>query len=298
VTRVEHRLDPLLVALGRADLWSVSLAGFLVRGGVVLFLLPIAALPSPLDVANVFGPAVTAAALGGPNPELTRLVVLASVVGVAVVVLAFALGAATDVASIRAGAEGLQASHEPAGRGIVGRAFIVRLVALVPFGLALAATMPAVIGATYHELIDPEELVTPLVVRVLRDVPNVVVLLLVTWIAGEAIGGLAVRLAVLERRGVVRSIVGALAVVVRRPLGALGVLASSTILLVVLVAPALVATALAWRWVAFSLRSPDDIAGPLIGALALAALWLGGLALAGFGAAARGVLWTAFVLRR
>jgi hypothetical protein len=298
VTRVEHRLDPLLVALGRADLWSVSLAGFLVRGGIVLFLLPIAALPSPLDVANVFGPAVTAAALGGPNPELTRLVLLASVVGVAMVVLAFALGAATDVASIRAGAEELQPSAEPAGRGVVGQAFVVRLVALVPFALALAATMPVVVGATYQELIDPQELVTPLVVRVLRDVPDVVVLLLATWLAGEAIGGLAVRLTVLERRGVARAIVGALAVVVRRPLGALGVLGSSTILLLVLVGPALVATALAWRWVTFSLRSPGDIAGPVTGALALAALWLGGLALAGFGAAARSVLWTEFVLRR
>jgi hypothetical protein len=298
MTRVEHRLDPLLVALGRADLWTISLAGFLVRGGVVLFLLPIAALPSPLDVANVFGPAVTAAALGGPNPELTRLVVLASVLGAALVVLAFALGAATDVASIRAGADEFQAPGEPAGPAVVGRAFVVRLVALAPFALALAATIPAVVGATYHELIDPEELVTPLVIRVLRDVPDVVALLVAMWLAGEAIGGLAVRLAVLERRGVARSIVGALAVVVRRPLGALAVLGSSTILLVVLIGPALVATALAWRWVTFSLRSPDDAAALVVGVLALAALWLGGLALAGFGAAARGVLWTAFVLRR
>ncbi len=298
MTRVEHRLDPLLVALGRADLWSVSLAGFLVRGGVLLFLLPIVALPSPLDVANVFGPAVTAAALGGPNPELTRLVLLASIFGAAVVVLAFALGAAADVAATRFGPRELPTAVTPAPRGIVGRAFVVRVVALVPFAVALAATIPEIVAATYHELILPEELVTPIVLRVLRDVPDVVAILLVTWLVGEAIGGLAVRLTVLEGRGIGSSLAGALAAVARRPLDALAVLASSSLLLVILVGPALIATALAWRWVTSSLRSPDDVLTPAIGALGLAALWLGGLVLAGFGAAVRNLLWTGFVLRR
>lgn len=298
MTRVEHRLDPLVVALGRADLWSVSLAGFLVRGGVLLFLLPIAAIPSPLDIANVFGPAVTTAALGGPNPELVRLVIVASVVAAVVVVVAFALGAVTDVASVRAGAADLGRVVADRSRGTIVRAFVVRLVALVPFALALAATVPAVVAATYHELILPDELVTPLVVRVLRDVPDVVALLLVTWLLGEALGGLAVRVVVLEGRGAVRSIPGGLAIVLRRPIATVGVLLVGTLAVLVLVVPALIATALAWRWVTFALRTQGDLVGAVLGTLALSALWLGGLVLAGFGASFRGLLWTALVLGR
>jgi hypothetical protein len=297
VTRVEHRLDPLVVALGRADLWSVSLAGFLVRGGWLLFLLPIAAIPSPLDIANAFGGAVTAAALGGPNPELVRLVALGSVAAAAIVIVAFALGAATDVASIRVGAADL-GTDVGAPPSVLGRAFVVRLVALLPFAIALAATVPVIVGATYHELILPDELVTPLVVRVLRDVPVVVAVLLATWLLGEAIGGLAVRLVVLDERTTLGALGRALAVAARRLPAFLAVLVGSALVLVVLVGPALVATALAWRWVTFELRSPGDIVVSLVATAALAGLWLGGLGLAGFAATLRSLAWTAFVLAR
>jgi hypothetical protein len=298
VTRVEHRLDPLLAALGRPDVWSISLAGFLVRGGVLLFLLPIAAIPSPLDVANVLGPAVTSAALGGPNPDLVRVVVVASLATVAAVAVAFALGAATDVATARIGAAELGASSPAPATGVVRRAFVVRLAALIPFAIVLAATVPAVVGATYHELILPDELVTPVVLRVIRDVPIVVIALLAAWLVGEAIGGLAVRLIVLEGRGVIGGIRGALALVAHRPRGAVGALAAGTLVLVVLVGPALAATALAWRWATSSLRAGPDPVAATVAVLALAGLWVGGLALAAFATSVRSLLWTAFVVGR
>lgn len=298
MTRVEHRLDPLLAPLARPDLWSISLAGFLVRGGVLLFLLPIAAIPSPLDVANVLGPAVTSAALGGPNPDLVRVVVVASLAAAAAVVVAFALGAGTDVATAGIGAAELGASLSEPARGEVRRAFVVRLVALLPFVIVLAATVPAVIGATYHELILPDELVTPVVLRVIRDVPIVVIALLAAWLAGEAVGGIAVRLIVFEGRGVFGGLRGALALVVRRPLGAVGALVGGSLVLIVLVGPALAATALAWRWATFSLRAGPDPVAATAAVLALAVLWVGGLALAAFATTVRSLLWTAFVLRR
>jgi len=316
MTRVERRFDPFLVALARGDLWTVSLAGFLVRGGVLLFLVPIVVIPSPLDVANLLGRAVTAAALGGPNPDLVRLAATASVATAAVIVVAFALGAAMDVSAVRVGAAELAGRpvdaliDRPASgggspgaeRGVraaeLGRAFAVRLLSLVPFAATLGLLTPTIVGATYGELIDPTDLVTPLVLRIVIDLPAVVAALVVTWLAGEVVGGLAVRFVVLEGRGTVRAIAGAIGLIARRPIASLGALALGSGIVVVLVGPALAASALAWRWVAFSLRAPDDVAAAAVGILVLTTLWLGGLVLAGFAATVRGLLWTAVAVDR
>jgi hypothetical protein len=303
VTRVERRLDPFVVGLARADLWAAALAGFLVRGGLVLFLVPIVVIPSPLDVANLLGPAVTSAALGGPNPDLVRLVAFGSAATAVVVVVAFLLGAAMDVAVTRitaAGVDDRAASglDREAARSTLARALAVRLAALVPLAIVVAVGVPSVVDATYHELIDPTDLLTPIVIRVLRDVPGVVVALLVAWLLGEAIGGLGVRLVVLRGAGVARSLAGAIALVLRRPVSALAALVVGTVLLVALVGPALAASGLVWRFVAYSLASPGGALPALVGVLALSALWLGGLVLAGFGAAVRALLWTGVATER
>jgi hypothetical protein len=306
VTRADGRvgLDPIVAALARGDLWTLSLAGFLVRGGLVLLLLPIWPVPSPLDLADALGPAVTTAALGGPNPDLVRVVVIGSIVAATVIALAFAVGAAADVAAITTAADELvgrtsrfggTVARGPGSRAVT--AFLVRLVGLVPFAVALAATVPIVVGATYQELIDPTDLAIPVVIRVLSDVPGVVALLVATWLLGEAVGGIAVRLLVLEDRSVGGSLVGALALIVRRPIPALLTLVGTTLVFVVLLAPALVASALAWRFVVFELRSDSNAVAAALGVLGLAAVWLGALVLSGFAAAVRTVAWTSFALR-
>ena len=51
-----------LIALARPRLWGLGLAGFLARGGIVLFVLPILTLPSVVGVTTFVGPtAITAA---------------------------------------------------------------------------------------------------------------------------------------------------------------------------------------------------------------------------------------------
>jgi hypothetical protein len=297
VTRVEAMREPLVVGLGRADVWAASLAGFLVRGGVVLFLLPIIVVPSPLDVANVLGPAVTSAALGGPNPDLVRVAVAGSLVAVLVLAIAFAIGAVMDVNVTRMGAAELgvgspATADAPRPRGAVRRAFAVRLLALLPLVVVLALGVPAVVGATYTELVNPTDFVTPIVVRVLGDVPLVVAAILVTWLAGEAVGGLAVRFVVLDGRGVLGALGGALRLLVVRPLSAGLALLVGTALLAALVAPALVASGLVWRFAATSLAAGDDPIVAVLAIVVLSALWLGGLVLAGFGASVRALLWT------
>ena len=51
-------LGALLSTLARPRWWAMSLAAFLVRGGVLLILLPIVALPSIAGLAAAFGQAL------------------------------------------------------------------------------------------------------------------------------------------------------------------------------------------------------------------------------------------------
>jgi len=64
----------LLVILPRPASWIVGLAAFLVRGGILLFLLPIVVLPSPVGLANILGPTVATFWLGGMSLGFATLV--------------------------------------------------------------------------------------------------------------------------------------------------------------------------------------------------------------------------------
>ncbi len=298
MTRAHPYANPLALSLARADQWVVTLAGFLARGGLLLFLVPIVAVPSPLDLADVLGPAVTTAALGGPDPDLIRLVVIASVGATLIVVAAFLIGAATDVGSVLAEARALGRPEVEAPRNAISRAFVARLLAHLPVVAVLAATIPVIVGATYHELILPDELVTPLVLRVMRDIPIVVVALVVALVVGEVVGGLAVRAIVLEGRGIPRGLVRGVVLLVVHPIASLVALVGGTVAIVVLLAPALLASAVVWRWATLALTSGPDPVRALLASIALAGLWIGGLLLAGFATALRSLLWTVVALRR
>ncbi len=73
VSRGGAILASLLVTLGRPAWWLLALAGFLVRGGFVVFLIPIVVLPSPLAVSNVVAPFIVPMALGRIVPEVIVL---------------------------------------------------------------------------------------------------------------------------------------------------------------------------------------------------------------------------------
>ena len=56
----------LLVTLATPATWPLALATFLIRGGIVLLVVPIVVLPTPVGLATAFGPTLTAIALGRP----------------------------------------------------------------------------------------------------------------------------------------------------------------------------------------------------------------------------------------
>src|SRR6266487_4127414 len=121
-------LAALLAALGRPSWWILALAGFLVRGGIVLFLVAIVTLPSPLALSNDLAPLLTPLYFGQLEP--TTLALLAG--GIATVVAWIVAGgwfaAATEVALVRdaeqaAREEGLPSRPlPPPGSMLIGRA--------------------------------------------------------------------------------------------------------------------------------------------------------------------------------
>ena len=62
----------LLVTLATPATWPLALAAFLIRGGIVLVVLPIVVLPTPVGLGNAFGPTLTAIALGQLPLEARR----------------------------------------------------------------------------------------------------------------------------------------------------------------------------------------------------------------------------------
>ncbi len=71
----------LLVTLTRPATWLVALAGFLIRGGIVWFLIPIVALPTPVGLANALGPSIVEFVFGGLTLGVVLLLIAGAGVG-------------------------------------------------------------------------------------------------------------------------------------------------------------------------------------------------------------------------
>jgi hypothetical protein len=157
---------------------------------------------------------------------------------------------------------------------------------------ALLLSWRTIYDATYRELLFPDDLVAPLPIRVLGDVPWLVVGVLATWILADAAGAVGVRRLVLERRPVLAAWLLGYADLVRRvhrvvPTALVGIGA-----VVLLAGPGLLAAAAGWarvREVLLDGRDPLTV----LGAIAIwVAVWLGALVLAGVAAAFRVASWT------
>jgi len=307
VSRSAAFFASLLVSLGRPAWWVLALAGFLARGGIVLAILPIVSLPSPLGLSDIFAPAIMQLRLGSPDVALVVSIVGVVAGIVACVVIGGLIGAATDLALIRDGA--LAAAEEgvtdvgprgrpsadvetrPARRGgfrIVVRILIVRLVAHLPLAVAVAIGSVAVVNVTYAELTRPDDVVTPLVVRVVIGAAWPMVGIVVAWLLGELAGGTAARRIALDGEGVRDALGSAVAALVIRPRSTLVPGIAMTIALVVILAATLGGSRIAWLRADGALTDATVDPGTLVLTLmTFVAIWLAALTLIGLVAAAR-----------
>ncbi|HEU0237216.1 MAG TPA: hypothetical protein VFR14_12325 [Candidatus Limnocylindrales bacterium] len=300
LTWTSAMLAAALAALGRPGTWVIALAGFLVRGGVVVLLAPIVVIPSTIGVANAVAPTLTPALFGQAAPAFVALVAGLVVGLTAWIIVGGLIGAWADLAMVRAAAADEELESRPVlveRPGAVWRGLAVRLVALIPLAAAIAWGSTRIVDAAYREIILPDELTTPIVLRVLRDVPDAVGLIAIAWLLGETVGGLAQRRlwssgdSILGALG--RAIVGA----VRRPGSTLStLLLTNAVVAVAVVPPALVA-GIAWDRLRVALATRAG-ATELAATLALfVGLWLAALLLAGAGTAWRSYAWTAEAAR-
>jgi len=188
----------------------MALAAFLVRGGIVVVLLPLVSLPSAPALATALAPTIEALAMSRQSLEAALLG--ASVIGVGVgLALALAItGTWLDNALAReaetAAELDLRIAEVPPS---AWRTLAIRLVAHLPTLLALTYAVVRLVVVTYQELLSPGNPAVPIALRVIARAPDAIVIPAVAWLAGEAIGGLAGRRAA-EGESIGQSLRGAI----------------------------------------------------------------------------------------
>ncbi len=277
------------------SLWIVALCGFLARGGIVLLILPMVPLPSTVGLATFVGPtSVTAAGL---TPDGMVRVVLVVTLVVGWLVAGSLVGALTDRAAVRTVARNDDVT-ERRGHHVLLRLVGLRLVALVPLIAVVAVTARSVGELVYQELILPSDISAPIVLRVVQGARVQVSAIALAWVAGEVLGGIAVRLVVLEDRSAGQAIGSAIAFVVRHPLAALVATVAGLGGLLVAIAAALVALGAAWASLAGAVSGPVDGAALIGTTMLVVATWAASAALVAIVAAWRGAVWTIALDRR
>ena len=297
----------LLAAAGRTPaLWTVGLLGFLGRGGLVLMVLPMLALPSPVSLSVLIGPDLVDA--NGLSSRVAALLVLAGIVGLLFVVTGLVLAVLADIGAF----EGLlsaagMASRPTSRRGtarLVLELLALQLLAALPVLIAALPAAVSVVNLTRQEILLPSDQSLPLVVRVAEGAAPALALVAVMTLVSAHLYTVLGRELLARRAGLLparsRGAFGGLAAgaraLVRRPLRAV---ASSLLAWVIglgAAAGAAVAIAAGWTLVQAVYLSAAGADGAT--ALVTAATWLVaalatavlvaivGLALSAIGAAA------------
>lgn len=289
----------LLAALANPAVWLLALAGFLLRGGVILVLAPVIVLPSAVGLANAVGPMLTTLVLGGTSPQV--VILLVAVVGG---VFTWLLGGGWLAAILEAEAirrvvadevvdpEGASRAPLPGPVRAAGHILAARLVAGLPLAVALAAGSMRLVDLAYRELTLPTETGPSLIVRVARAAPDALFWIGVTWLLMEVWGALAARRIVLARDGAIPALGQAVIHVLRRPLTTVALALLPLAVLLVVLVPSAVASATTWDAIRAELAGQ---AAPLtVAALVVlfVTLWGGGLVLIGMVSAWRSAAWT------
>lgn len=281
----------LAATLTTPEWWAIALAAFLVRGGIVLFLVPIIALPTPARLITELSPGLQALLLGAPTLGASLLVAGVAVAGLLLLTAAGLAGAWLDAALVReaAASEELDLAWTP-GEVSIWRAFGLRLVAHVPTVLALGYASIRVVTVAFEQFTRPDDPGVPIVDRVVGRVPDAILLVLAAWLAGEVVGGLAARRAAAGMtdgaalRGSVRQLFA--------PRG-LATFAVTTAPTVATAVPFALAAGRAWEHARSYLLAGVDAVQLIAAVVVLVATWVLGLAIVGAALAWRATAWTA-----
>ncbi|HEY7941254.1 MAG TPA: hypothetical protein VID25_04845 [Candidatus Limnocylindrales bacterium] len=163
---------PSVAAAGRTPaLWSVGLVGFLARGGFLLILLPMLALPSPVSLSVLIGPDLVDA--NGLSARVAALLVLAGGLVVLALVAGLVMAVLADIAAFEGilSATGVAVpsrARRPLARLVV-KLLALQLAAAVPFLIALVPTVAVMAGVIRQEILLPSDQGLPLWWRVVES---------------------------------------------------------------------------------------------------------------------------------
>lgn len=310
--RIGLLVGSLSFGLSNPDTIVVALAGFLLRGGIVLLVVPAAVLPSVIGIAGATG--VNAFGIDGrPTPWLFQVAAVASIVVAIWLLLALVVGSLVDVWLIEGALDGERDATRrprpaPELRVLLDLAGI-RVICLVPLAVALALAYSRIYGVIYDELTVPSNLATPLAVRVVMGAATTVLAVGLVWLASETVAAVAVRRFVILAPGVWRALAGAIGQLVRRPISSAIAVAVSYGASLVATGLAIFATSTAFGWCSWAARDQQPFAitlgispysttrdfRPAIFLLAVVALglaWIAALALSGVASAWRSAVFT------
>jgi hypothetical protein len=249
--------------LSGRDAVVVSLAGFMLRGGVILLAVPAAILPSVLGLAGAVG--VNAFAIDGrPTTSFFELVAAVSTVAAIWLLAAALVGSLVDVWLIQAALDRDDTSPEkprplPSLELLLSMAG-VRAACLVPLALALAWAGSRIYTSAYNELTTPSSLGVPLAVRVVLGAADAVAVVVVVWLVEETVGAVAIRRLVLTGCGAPRAIRDAIVQIVRRPVTSAATVLLSYLASLVVMAGGMAMIAVAFDWCRAASRIPQPIA--------------------------------------
>jgi hypothetical protein len=293
-------LAALESTLARPGWWAVAAAGFLARGGILLFLLVLVDPPTPVTVTFIFG--IDSITAGGSLSE--RFITTVAILTVA----AFAASAAASLVAAWADTTLFGGPGRAPGRLVLSVSWLQAvglLPALAAIGLALGPLRDAVIG----ELLLPSATDTPYLARVVVAAQGPLLRVLLVFALVDLLATVATRFQLAARgaRSTLGSYGAASAWLVRRAPRALGVWLVGWAVLGATVLAGLGATAVAWIPVRAAFLDPalplpwsgDAVLEGAIGlalAAALSALfvlvWIATVAVVGLASAFRGRLWT------
>lgn len=283
----------LAAVLAHPSWWTIALAGFLLRGGIVLVALPIMTLPTTAGLTTALAPTLEAIYLGRPSLEgaVIAIAVIFTVLGG--LTAAGLTGSWFDLALVREAArdDDVDLGWAPRSASVV-QALAIRLTTHIPTTVAIAYGLVRLVTVAYDELTSPSTADDPVAVRVLVRAPDAVLVVLLAWLVGEVVGALASRRA-WAGESAPRALLAAFRQVLgRRGLATLGLttaIVAGALLVFVLAAER------AWEHLRARLLEsapPDQVAAAVV---LLAVAWALGLAVLGAALAWRATAWTAEV---
>jgi len=302
VSRGAALAGALLATLATPATWPLALAAFLLRGGLLLVALPIVVLPSPVGLGNLLAPTLMTVVFQGLSVGVVAIIGLIVLAMVAWIVVGGLVAATLEAEAARIVSRDEEVAEaaplEPgrgldrSGRRVAARILAARLLSHVPTGIALIWGSARLVAVAYRELTSPFDVTSPIVLRVLRGAPEVIAVIVVLWMLGEIVGGIAARRIVLGGVGVPGALRDASKAVVRRPLAVLIGFWVPTAGLVLVVVPSALAATAAWGTVRVVMRSRADPFGATLAVLLFVALWMIGLLLIAVTAAWRSSVWS------